>query len=607
MRISGFSIRRLLPVEQMGLIKPHWGRLGLGLALLLLTVATQLAYPWLIAYFIDHSLDRAEARWLTGMVAILAAVLVLEAAAVAAHSYLFSSAGTLIVFRLRMSLFGAIVRQEIAFFDAESVGGLTSRLSSDAEQLRRALSGNLGMLVQSALTAAGGAFMLFTLSPELSLSLLLVALPLLLVTRWTGRRMREISKMRQQKLADCGHLAQEAISNIRLVHAYTQQVYEEEQYARAATSAQKASLSGDRVTAGFCSAISLLQGMMMLVLLWIGIVLIQKHSLTVGNLAGFAIYAFMVTGSANIVGAFWSEWMQSVGATQRVFEIMRRKPRTRTAPEGSVARLRGDIEFRDVTFAYPTRTEQLALDGFGLSVSSGERIALVGPSGAGKSTVINLLLGFYEPLSGGIRFDGIAAEKISLCDLRRHIAIVEQEPALFAGSILENIRYAAPGGTASEQDVIAAAKHANVHDFVAKLPMGYATRVGNRGLQLSGGQKQRIAIARALLRNPRILVLDEATSALDSENEDKVQAALHRLMQGRTTIIVAHRLSTIAYADRVVVMNAGRIVQMGTHGQLLADRSGRYFTLMKNQIPSECIDRAFERQLASSEQVRLAN
>jgi ATP-binding cassette subfamily B protein len=237
--------------------------------------------------------------------------------------------------------------------------------------------------------------------------------------------------------------------------------------------------------------------------------------------------------------------------------------------------LKGDIEFREVTFAYPTRPQQPALDAFDLSVAAGEKVALVGPSGAGKSTVINLLLGFYEPLSGAIRFDGAAAETLRLSELRKHIAIVEQEPALFAGSIMDNIRYAAPNGEANECDVVQAAKHANIHDFVSKLPMGYGTRVGNRGLQLSGGQKQRIAIARALLRNPRILILDEATSALDSENEEKVQTALRRLMQGRTTIIISHRPSTIAHADRLVVMNNGRVVRDGARRHKF-ERNGRH-------------------------------
>jgi ATP-binding cassette subfamily B protein len=211
----------------------------------------------------------------------------------------------------------------------------------------------------------------------------------------------------------------------------------------------------------------------------------------------------------------------------------------------------------------------------------------VGPSGAGKSTVISLLLGLYEPRAGAVWFDGVAAAELNLSGLRRHIAIVEQEPALFAGTIIDNIRYAVPGGEATEREVFEAARHANVHDFVSNLPKGYETAVGSRGLQLSGGQKQRIAIARALLRNPRILILDEATSALDSENEEKVQVALRRLMEGRTTIMVSHRLSTIAYADRLIVMNGGRVVQTGTHRQLLGDRNGWYYSLMKNQIPSE--------------------
>jgi len=594
MGISRFSFRGLFPAEYLSLIKTHRARLGFGLVLLLMTVATQLAYPWLVAYFIDHVRDGIGTYRLIVTVAVIVTVMVLQAAAIVAHSYLFSSVGTETVFRIRTTLFGAMLRQEIGFFDKENIGGLMSRLTSDVEQLRLALSGYLGMLMQSLLTLAGSVVMLMMLSPALSLSLLLAAPPLLFVMRWTGGRMRAQSGIRQQKLAESVHVAQEAISNIRLVHAYNQQDFEAEKYTRAAASAMTEALSCNRVSAELAGSLSLLQGLMVLILVGTGLVLVQRHALTIGSLAGFLIYAVMITGAASTVSLFWSEWMQSIGATRRVFEIIGRGPETRTRSEKAGPALRGNVEFRNVTFAYPARPEQLALDAFDLSVAQGEKIALVGPSGAGKSTVINLLLGFYEPLSGAIRFDGHGAEALSLPHLRKHIGIVEQEPALFAGSIIDNIRYAVPNGRVDEEDVIRAAKHANVHEFVATLPMGYETLVGTRGLQLSGGQKQRIAIARALLRDPRILILDEATSALDSENEEKVQIALQRLMEGRTTIIVSHRLSTISYADRLIVMSQGRVVQSGTHHQLTNDKAGHYHTLMRSQLSSE--RRPFERQ-----------
>lgn len=570
--------------EQFGLINPYWKRLALGFVLLMVGVAAQLAYPRFIAYFLDRALIGIDGRWLAERMALMAGTVALQVGAVALQTYLFSSAGTLIVFRLRTSLFGAIIRQEIGFFDSQSTGELMNRLSADVEQLRNVLSRNLAFLVQSILTCAGCIFMMFTLSPLLSVIMTLSAPPVALVARWIGRRVRELSASRQQKLADCAHVAQEALTNIRLVHAYDQEAFERDQYAAAASAALKMSLSCDRLFARFYGIESLLHTAALLVTLWIGIALVGSHTLTVGNLTSFLLYALMVISSATSTSAIWNDWMQSAGATRRVFELLKREPCIGTRSGNLVGRFKGDIEFRDVSFAYPTRPQQLALDGFDLHVASGERVALVGPSGAGKSSVINLLLGFYEPITGAIRFDGIAADGLRLAELRKHIAIVEQEPALFAGTIIDNIRYAVAEGKASEEDVVQAAKHANVHDFVAKLPLGYDTLVGTRGLQLSGGQKQRIAIARALLRNPRILVLDEATSALDSENEEKVQVALQRLMEGRTTIMVSHRLSTITYADRLIVMNSGRVVQTGTHRQLLGDKRGWYYSLMRNQI-----------------------
>ncbi|HEX4158765.1 MAG TPA: ABC transporter ATP-binding protein [Rhizomicrobium sp.] len=605
MRWSPPSGQPSLVTEQFRLAKPFWKRLGSGFVLLMIGVAAQLAYPRFIAYFLDHALAGMNGKWLAGRIAFMAAAVAVQTGAVALHTYLFSSAGTLIVFRLRTCLFGAIIRQEIGFFDSQSVGELMSRLAADVEQLRNSLSKNVAFLAQALLTVVGCVFMMFTLSPLLSVFMMLSAPPVALVARWIGRRVRELAALRQQKLAECSHVAHEALTNIRLVHAYDQDAHEREQYAGAANSAREMSLSCDRLFAGFYSVECLLHSAALLIAFWIGIVLVGNHRLTVGNLTSFILYALMVISSATTASSIWNDWMQSAGATRRVFELMKREPRVRPTTARSVAQLKGDIEFRDVTFAYPMRPQQLALDSFDLSVIAGERVALVGPSGAGKSTVISLLLGFYEPLSGAIRFDGIAAEELGLPELRRHIAIVEQEPALFAGTIIDNIRYAAPDGKADEADVVRAARHANVHDFVSKLPLGYETQVGSRGLQLSGGQKQRIAIARALLRNPRILVLDEATSALDSENEEKVQIALRRLMEARTTIIVSHRLSTIAYADRLIVMNGGRVVQSGTHRQLLGDENGWYSSAMRNQISAEW--NASGRHRHSGEELQLAN
>jgi ATP-binding cassette subfamily B protein len=280
----------------------------------------------------------------------------------------------------------------------------------------------------------------------------------------------------------------------------------------------------------------------------------------------------------------WGEWMRAMGATDRVFELLDSAPACGTESKQATVRLDGVIRFDAVGFCYPTRPQHAALSDFSLAIQPGEKIALVGGSGAGKSTVVNLLLGFYAPSRGAIRVDEVDFAMLDRTELRRQIAIVEQEPALFSCSILDNIRYGAAAAGVSDEDVLRAARHAYVDEFVSRFPDGYATRVGARGLQLSGGQKQRVAIARALLRDPRLLILDEATSALDSESEGKVQAALRHVMAGRTTIIIAHRLSTITFADRVVVLRDGRIVQCGSHGELMQSHDGYYRQLVAAQM-----------------------
>ena len=284
------------------------------------------------------------------------------------------------------------------------------------------------------------------------------------------------------------------------------------------------------------------------------------------------------------LGGMWGEWMRAIGATDRVFELLDSAPASDATTKRAAGRLDGVIRFDAVGFCYPTRPQHEALADFSLTIRPGEKVALVGGSGAGKSTVVNLLLGFYAPSHGAIRIDDVDFATLDRTELRRQIAIVEQEPALFSCSILDNIRYGAVTPDLSEEQALRAARHAYVDEFVSRFPDGYATRVGARGLQLSGGQKQRVAIARALLRDPRLLILDEATSALDSESESKVQAALRHVMAGRTTIIIAHRLSTITFADRVVVLREGRIVQCGSHAELMQSRDGYYRQLVAAQM-----------------------
>ncbi len=573
--------------QRLSLIKPFIWRLIAGFLVMIVTVAIQLIYPKAIAYFIDNSVNQKEGGWLTWMVFVMVVVFLFQAVATGLRFYLFDSTGSMIVTEIRRKLYGAIIRQEIGFFDKRNVGELTSRLASDVEVLQDTLTMGMAIALRSFFIVIGGMTMLLMLSLELSL-LMLVIVPLtILSARWFGGKMVSRSKALQENLAQCGHVAQETFSNIRLVHAFTQEKKAQEKYNQATANALNFSIACSRIFASFQGLSSFIQAFALLIALWFGGKLIANQSLSIGELTSFILYTGMVATSSGALSSFWGEWMRSVGATERVFELINRIPRDLTRSSPDSFSLKGEIEFDKVSFAYPTRLEKTALKSINLKIAAGEKVALVGASGAGKSTIANLLLGFYHPINGGLKFDGVQAQNLRLADIRKSIAIVEQEPALFSGTIFENIQYAASDLNFKEEDIINAAKQANADDFIRGFPEGYNTKVGERGVQLSGGQKQRIAIARAILRDPKILILDEATSALDSESEHQVQTALKNLMQGRTTIMIAHRYSTIAKAERLIVLENGEIVQDGTHDQLIQEQSGLYHRLMEKQMTYE--------------------
>lgn len=584
-------------LRRFRLLRPFSRRLAAGYALLLLTALFQLFYPKAIATFIDKSVAGPASTWLVWMAVGMSALLLVHAAAIALRHYLFASAGSMAVADLRIALFDALLRRDAEFFDAQNVGDLTNRLSTDVEHLQEALTTDAAMLLHTAITGVGAAAMLLVISPALSLLILVLAPLVVFSMRWVGTHSRILSRWKQERLAYCGRLAHEVLSNMRLVHAFTQEARERQRFSDAIHAARGFALSGDRLFSGLEGGATFVQSIALLVTVLVGGALVARGGLSLGDLTGFILYAGMAAGSATTLGGLWGEWMRAIGATDRVFELIDGAPAVRATTATATARLDGLIRFDAVEFSYPTRPEQQALRDFSLTIHPGEKVALVGGSGAGKSTVVNLLLGFYVPTRGAILVDGIDMAKLDRAGIRRQIAIVEQEPALFSTSIEENIRYGATDPEVSDEEVMRAARDAHVHEFVSLFPDGYETLVGARGLQLSGGQKQRVAIARALLRNPRLLVLDEATSALDAESESKVQAALSRIMEGRTTIIIAHRLSTIRFADRVVVMREGRIVQCGSHRELMDSHVDYYRRLVSGQM----LDAAGNPVIAGSE------
>ncbi len=569
-------------LERLRLLYPVRKRLALALLFMGLTLMAELGFPKVITYFVDH-ITALKANGISNATISLAlGVIVVYALAATLRFYLFESAGLLIVNQLRRRLFDVLINQPVAYFDKHHVGELNSRLTSDVQTLHQALTMGAANALGSIFTFVGAIVLLVAISPLLSAVLALFIPASLYLGKLSGDNYRQRSRQLQSTLADTGKVAHEHFSNVRLVHSFNQQGGALAKYGAATMQLLNVALSSIRMLSMFRGAGSILAYLSLLLTLWLGAHLIGQGKLSLGDLAAVVMYSGMVTSEASSLSEFWNTWMRAIGSTDHIFDILRgarAKP-----PAASAPALLGNIEFERVTFCYPERVDTIALDGIQLSIGAGEKIALVGASGAGKSTISSLILGHYQVGGGRLLFDGVDASKLDVDHIRRHIAIVEQEPSLFSGSIAENIAFAVPERDVSLSEVMAAARLANAHEFVSQFPQGYDTQVGERGVQLSGGQKQRIAIARALLRDPRILILDEATSALDSSSELQIQTALDKLMQGRTTIIIAHRFSTIVKADRIVVLEHGNIVQQGRHQQLVQQHEGLYYQLMHNQL-----------------------
>ncbi|RFP15111.1 ABC transporter ATP-binding protein [Duganella sp. BJB475] len=547
-----------------------------------LGVGVQLLLPKGIAYFIDHvnELNLASISW--PVVGLGLGWIAVQVVASTLRYYYFERSGHLIINGIRRRLFDVLINQPVSFFDRHHVGEISSRLSSDVQSLHQALAMGGANALQSLCMFGGGVTMLLTISPALSLMLLVLVPANLYFGKVSGANYRDYAKLVQTSMADSNRVAQEQFTHVRLVHAYNQQAGASASYAEASRRLLEVALAGVRLQSAFRGGLSVLDYGALLASLVLGAWLIGRHALSVGDLMAFVIYSTMVTQAAAALSEFWNMWMRSMGATERIFEIMRtHQPPAASRPQAPPS---GQLGFEDVVFSYPERPGVRALDRVGFVIAAGEKVALVGASGAGKSTIAALVLGHYQPLGGRLMFDGVAASELDLAAVRRGIAVVEQEPSLFSGSIAHNIAFAVPERQVSLAEVMAAAKLAHAHEFIQSFPQGYDTLVGEHGVQLSGGQKQRIAIARALLRDPGILILDEATSALDAASELQVQGALDRLMEGRTTIIIAHRFSTIAKADRILVMDQGRVVQQGSHEQLARQQDGAYFKLVKDQM-----------------------
>ncbi len=587
-RIQPESLRQAAKIFRY--LAPYRFRFGGAVITLIVSTSLGLCFPYLTGLLLDGSLAKpgATAGW-TGNINTIALVLLGTLALQAFFSffstYWFYRCGESALVDLRRETFARLIGQPMTFFAQRRVGELSSRLSNDLTFIQDTMTMTIQQFLRQSLLMLGGITLVACTSIRLT-GLMISTFPvLILVAILFGKRIRRYARDAQDRLADGGTVLEESLQGIANVKAFGNERFELGRYAHNLREFLAVIIKTARLRASMVSFIIFgIFGSIVLVF-WYGAQLMQNGQLTFGELTRFVLYTTFVGGSVASFAEVFSQVQKMLGATERVRELFDEHPEIdakAAPPAGEPPRFRGDVEFDNVCFRYPSRPQSPVLRGLSLSAKAGEKIALVGPSGAGKSTIVSLLLRFYDPDSGRLLVDGKPAEDRTLRDLRANMAIVPQEVLLFGGSIEENICYGRPG--ASRDEIIAASKLAACHEFIEKFPEGYATIVGERGVKLSGGQRQRIAIARALLKDPSILILDEATSSLDSESEHLIQQALAVLLKNRTALIIAHRLATVRKADRIYVIDEGRVIESGTHDELITRDGGAYRRLAEMQF-----------------------
>ncbi len=556
-------LMRLLPF-----ITPY-KKMVLGAAFaLIITAGVSLALGQGIRLLIDQGFNSADPSQLNQAMMVLAVITFLMAAGTFTRFYLVSWLGERVSNDVRLAVFNHLLTLDPYYFEVNRSGEINARLTTDTTLLQSIIGSSISMALRSSLTFLGGLVMMLITNPKLALIVLssvpLIIFPMILY----GRKVRKLSRLSQDRVADIGTYAGEIVQNIKVVQSFTHEKEETKAFAQEVEKAfnvakkrilQRSILIVVAMTLVFTGLSSMI---------WVGAQDIASGQISSGELAAFVFYALMVAMAVATISEVYGELQRAAGATERLLELLAEKAEIRI-PKDPISLANGalSLRFDDVSFSYPSRPEQTALKHISFNVEAGETIAIVGPSGAGKSTLFELLQRFYDPKDGTIEVSGHDIKHLTPKDLRLHLGLVPQQPTLFSADVAHNIGYG--DANASHEQIVSAAKNAYADEFIELLPQGYASYLGEQGVRLSGGQRQRVAIARAMLKNPSILLLDEATSALDANSEHKIQAALQKLMQGRTTLIIAHRLATVMHADRIMVFNEGQLEAQGTHAQLL--------------------------------------
>ncbi len=582
-KVSAKNVRKIL-----GFILPYKGTFITGFIFLILSGLTSMTFPFIAGQLVD-SVQNVFKNWSRNEIALgMFGVLIFQATFSYLRVELFTRVSEKAMRDIRIKLYSKMMALPIPFIEQRRVGELTSRLTSDVTQLQDILSFTLAEFVRQITTVVLGICIIFWVSAKLSL-VMLSAFPFIVTGGVVfGKFIRKLSKKVTDDLAGANTVAEESLQSIHSVKAFTNESYEVSRYYTVLQHVVGNSLKAARYRGMFISFVILSVFGGIVLVLWYGLGLVEANELTIGKLVSFILYTTFIAAAAGGLGDLYGQIQKTIGASERIIEIIETEDELEAQlknPALSKDPVVGFIEFDNVRFAYPSRPEVEVLQGLNLTIKPGQKIALVGQSGAGKSTIVQLLMRYYQIKEGGIRLDGKSIENIDIQHLRHNIGIVPQEVLLFGGSIEENIRYGKPEATRAE--IEEAAQKANAWEFISSFPEGLETRVGERGIKLSGGQRQRIAIARAILKDPAILVLDEATSSLDSESERLVQDALDKLMENRTTIIIAHRLATVRKADRIFVIQKGVITEEGSHLDLLDEENGLYSRLVKMQFETE--------------------